>query len=51
MDNGTSILLLAGSGVFFIWALVFSFKQCVKIRAEQKKISSRYDDRIYYETI
>ncbi len=50
MDDTASIALISGSCIIFIWALCFSIKQCVKIRAVQEKIAERYDDRIYYST-
>ena len=50
MNDITTIALISGSGLFFVWALCFSIKQCVKIRAEQERIAKRYDDRIYYST-
>jgi len=50
MDDVASIALISGSCIFFVWALCFSMKQCVKIRAEQERIARRYDDRIYYST-
>ena len=50
MNDMTSIGLISGSCIFFVWALCFSIKQCVKIRAEQDKIARRYNDRIYYST-